>query len=165
MCANKNVDLSAAVVDYWQKLPYRTQPVRMAMLEQTRAAVRAGESPGRALLPFVLGDHAARIVAIALIDYLAINPSETRERDQRLDDTIDWIRRGLALNGAAVFSALLSLADDTVDDRLRTVRLIADLGAVEQVHCELAAERPGRADRFFEEWRDLLQLALQRKAA
>ena len=165
MCANNNVDLSAAVVDYWQKLPHRSQDARMAMLEQTRVSVHAGEAQSRALLPFVLGDHAARIVALALLDYLAVNLSETRERERRLDETIDWIRRGLALNGAAVFSALLSLADEAVDDRLRSVRLVADLEAVEQVHRELTGERAGRADRFFEEWRELLQLTLQRKAA
>lgn len=106
----------------------------------------------RAWVPVILGDHDFRIVHAATLAYLRARPASVDRLQRRVTDALDWIRRGLALERAAVFAALLELADDDVLARLRALR--GALRPDETARVWQYAVLPDDATRaFLDEWR------------
>ena len=157
LAAHTSGSLSSVLMQYWHERPRRTPAARMASLATVRARVRAGELPRRALAPFALGDDSAAIVASAVDEYVGGGPVSLERRALLLDEAYAWIRRGLALNRAAVFVSLLALPDEALEQRLRGLRLSLDIETVARVQRELRGEPAGAAARFFIDWQELLQ--------
>jgi hypothetical protein len=149
-------DLTPILVRYWQEMPHAKVDERAQWLDGTRARVRSGETTTRAFALHALGDVDEQIVFGAAFEYVAAHPVSIERRQAAVDDAADWIRRGLALNRGAVFAALLSLGDASVNGTLGGLRLSlthAEIGAV----CRHAVARPSRATRtFLAEWLALL---------
>jgi len=149
-------DLTTILVRYWQEMPQAAIDERARWLDATRARVRAGETTTRAFALQALGDVDEHIVFAATLEYVGAHPISIERRQAAVDDATDWIRRGLALNRAAVFAALLSLGDASVDEALGGLRLILTHAEIEVV-CRHAVARPSRATRtFLAEWLELL---------
>ena len=147
------IALTTALIDYWHRLPSRPGKERRLELENARRQVKARELAPRVLVPYALADHDDEVVYAATRDFVAVGADGSATR---VDDALQWIRRHLALNRGAVFAALLSLADEGVNERLAGLRLV--LGAdevatvcrnVEPGHCE-------RARVFLADWLELL---------
>jgi hypothetical protein len=159
-CASRGRDaapeLTPALSGYWLALPRRTEAERRGLLETVRARVRRGELAPRALVLFALGDHCVDIVATAAADYLAPCAVSIERRAALVDEALDWIRRRLALNRAAVFAALLALADADIDDRLRALRLQLDAAERDIVKRRADTGSVPGARLFVAEWEDLL---------
>lgn len=115
-------DTMPALLAWWGLLATSGLAERGGLLEQLRQRVRRGEATPRALLPAALGDTDASLVTAATSGYLGAGPVSVEWRAQAIDDALDWIRRGLALNAAGVFVALLRLQDEEVHARLRGLR-------------------------------------------
>ena len=147
------IALTTALIDYWHRLPSSPVKERRLELENARRRVKARELAPRVLVPYALADHDEEVVYVATRDFITHGADGSA---LRIDDALQWIRRRLALNRGAVFAALLSLADESVNERLAGLRLV--LGAdevatvcrnVEPRHCE-----PARA--FLADWLELL---------
>ena len=150
--------ITPVLIDYWQKLPAHTPAVRMQHLAEACDQVRNGCRSRQALVPFALGDADEEIVRVATTACLEFSAAGTHdERRVAIDDGIEWVRRGLALNRGAVFSALLGIGDSSIDERLAALRLTLSAEEVATVCRHLPAE-PGRATiRFLCQWVELLE--------
>jgi len=143
--------LSARLMSYWRTLGARSVVARRRDLDGTRVAVRAGAIDPEALVPFALGDIDHSIVLRATHAYL---DSAGGRRAAAVDEAIEWIRRRLALNRAAVFVALLSLGDAEVLGRLRALRLALDDDEFDAVR-RGADELPPCGAEFVQQWQAL----------
>jgi len=153
--------LTPVLMRYWHELPHRTPEHRRQLLDAIRARLRAGELTPRSLVPFVLGDAEEGIVATAVIDYLGTHPVSIHRRQAAIDELLDWVRRGLALNRAAVFSTLLGVADPVINDGLGGLRLTLTHPEIEAI-CRRAADKPSGLTRaFLGDWMLLLDAAEQ----
>jgi len=151
-----SADLTALLVRYWQALPHAAVDERTRWLAATHERVRAGEATTHAFVVHALGDADEGIVFAAAAHFVGAHPISIERRQAAVDEAAEWIRRGLALNRGAVFAALLSLADGSVDETLAGLRLILTHAEIEVV-CRHAAARPSRATRaFLAEWLELL---------
>ncbi len=156
MFRRASADLTPVLVQYWQALPHVAVEERTRWLAATIARVRTGETTTRAFVAHALGDMDEGIVFAAAAHYAGAHPISIERRQAAVGEAADWIRRGLALNRGAVFAALLSLGDASVDDTLAGLRLILTHAEIEVV-CRQAAARPSRATRtFLAEWLELL---------
>ena len=150
--------LTPALISYWHTLPARTVAERRQALHATRDAVRLAQCPSAALLPFALGDVDGEIVREATRAYVALHAgTPPGRRVTALEEAIDWIRRGLALNRGAVFAALLAEAEPWVDERLAAARLTTPIDDVAPLCRQLPARAQRTARRFLDEWRELLE--------
>mgnify|MGYP000143102866 CR=1 FL=1 len=70
-----------------------------------------------------------------------------------MGDALEWIRRGLALNRAAVFVALLQLEDAAVNERLAGLRGRLDALETAAVWQELEGRAGSPSGDFITEWR------------
>jgi hypothetical protein len=149
-------DLTPILVRYWQQLPHTATEERARWLHATRVRVRSGETTTRAFALHALGDFDEQIVFAAAFEYVSAHPVSIERRQAAVEEAADWIRRGLALNRGAVFAALLSLGDASVDEALGGLRLILTHAELDVV-CRHAAARPSRATQaFLAEWLELL---------
>ena len=154
-------ELTPVLMRYWHELPHRMPEHRRQLLDAIRARLRAGELTPRALVPFVLGDAEEGIVATAVIDYLGTHPASIERRQAAIDELLDWVRRGLALNRAAVFSTLLGVADPVINDGLGGLRLTLTHPEIEAI-CRRAADKPSGLTRaVLQDWLLLLDASGQ----
>jgi hypothetical protein len=110
---------------------------------------------------FALGDVDETLVCDAVTEFIGTHPVSVDRRRAAVEQAADWIRRGLALNRGAVFAALLSCGDASIDESLAGLRLILTQGEIEAV-CRHAVARPSRATRLFlADWLELLDAAAQ----
>jgi len=159
-----SADLTPVLVQYWQALPHAAVEERTRWLAATLARVRNGETTTRAIVAHALADADEGIVFAAAAHYAGAHPISIDRRQAAVGEAVDWIRRGLALNRGAVFAALLSLGDASVDEMLAGLRLILTHAEIEVV-CRQAAARPSRATRtFLAEWLELLDACEERDA-
>ena len=148
--------LTAALVVYWKQLPGRPPAERRAALETLRHAVRSGEAPPRALATVALGDPDAEIATAAASAYVNAWPMTIERRAAAVADVLEWIRRDLALDRAALFTALLSHGDPVVAEQLEGLRLTLTPDETTRVRHACAPAASAVVATFLEEWRQLL---------
>jgi hypothetical protein len=147
--------MTEALIDYWQALPAQSAALRQLRLEAAGARVRAGALGPEALVPFALADMDAEVVVEATLGYVR-SSSRDEVREAAVAEALEWIRRSLALNRGAVFSALLSLGDTAVNESLAGLRLGLQAEEVATV-CRFASATPCAATReFLRSWLELL---------
>jgi ABC-type nitrate/sulfonate/bicarbonate transport system substrate-binding protein len=120
--------------------------------------VRCGELGESACVTFALADPSADIVAAATAEYIGEHPSSIERRAARVAAAIDWIRRALPVNRAAVFATLLALHDEAVDTALRSVRLLLDQRETIAVRLQLADDTAPAVARFLQDWQEISDL-------
>lgn len=148
--------ITPALIDYWRKLPGRSAALRRSALDDLRRRVEAREQDPAVLIAFALGDVDEDVVFGATTSYLGAAHSATTVGTSIPGDTIEWVRRGLALNRGAVFAALLSRGDDDINSRLLPLRLALSADEIATV-CRRAAGKPCESSRaFLREWHELL---------
>jgi hypothetical protein len=148
--------ITPALIDYWQKLPALSVASRRRHVAETCRRVRAGELPVVALVPYALGDDDEDVVATAAAAFTGANESGAELRQSAIEDAIEWIRRGLALNRGAVFAALLAAGDAGVNERLAPHRLTLSAGEVVTVCRRVASDRRKATREFLRNWLELL---------
>ena len=146
-------ETSSALTRYWQELQSSSVTQRQWVATELRAAVRTGETTNRAWLPVALGETEAELVGQAVLGYLGVAPVSIERRELAIRDVLEWIRRGLALNRAAIFVALLQLEDPAVNERLAGLRgRLTGTEAMAVWHLLTAADGPLAGD-FIADWR------------
>ncbi len=152
--------VSNVLIGYWHRLPTLSCSVRREHLAAACNDVRCGTRPPESLVIFALGDVDDEVVGDATREYLeAGSRVSAHARAAATETAIEWIRRGLALNGGAVFHALLEQSDATIDERLAKLRLALPAKALETL-CQRFANAPTpRTARFLEQWRELVSAA------
>ncbi len=144
---------TAALMLYWRDLQSTDASQRRWIVEELRVAVRRGETTACAWLSVVLGETDPALVREAVLGYLGGTPVSVERRERAVDDALEWIRRGLALNRVAVFVALLRLEDSALNERLSGLR--GRLTAIETAavwnEFDAGAGTPG--GDFIAEWR------------
>jgi len=155
-CGRRGADrpMTSVLVAYWMYLARSTAAERASLLEELRKLVRAGETTPRAWAAVALGDCEFSIVRDAVSGYLGGGVASIERRARAAAEAIDWIRRGLSLNRAAVFTALLELGDEDTNEQLAGLRTrLADEEAIAVwqacAHVESEATRV-----FIAEWRE-----------
>ena len=155
-----------ALVDYWHELPSLSPAERRRALEATARAVRAGFRPASALLPAALGDPDGDVVRRATAHYVSSFAAASADaRLRAIDEAAEWIRRGLALNRAAVFLALFDLGDPAAEARLTPLRLTLPEADTAILWRELEADGSRRARELLADWRELLRESFEERAA
>lgn len=150
--------MTHALISYWQRLPDESPAVRRLKLAATCDDVRSGRRAASSLVPFALADVDDEIVSAATATYVECCTHGAPElRHLAVEDTLEWIRRGLALNRGAVFSALLHACGPVVNERLASLRLMLTEDEIATI-CRRLPANPGRiALRFLRAWRELLE--------
>jgi hypothetical protein len=148
--------ITPVLIDYWHRLPSSPVHQRRHIAHESCKRVREGRLPAEALLPFVLGDPDEDVVFAATSAYVGSKHLGLAARRSSMDDAIEWIRRGLALNRGAVFAALLAAGDPRINARLLPLRLTLGTEDVATVsrRVDHDARRPTR--KFLREWTELL---------
>ena len=153
--------VSARLLDYWRVTLPLPVAARRRALDAVCAAARRDAAVVAAVLPFALGDCDEEIVYRATLAHVGAFPRQAGLASTA--DAIEWVRRRLALNCAAVFAALLSLGDDHVLDRLLPLRSTLDADEVAAIRRRLGAECPEPARIFLRAWIDLLDQTCARR--
>ena len=153
--------VSARLLDYWRVALPLPVAARRRALDAVCTAARRDAAVVAAVLPFALGDCDEEIVYRATLAHIGAFPRQAGPASTA--DAIEWVRRRLALNCAAVFAALLSLGDDHVLDRLLPLRSTLDAEEVAAIRRRLGAECPEPARIFLRAWIDLLDQSCARR--
>ena len=148
--------LTAALVYYWTSLPVRPKSSRLRALAELRKEIESGDRPPTALLPFALGDADEDVVFAASSAWVAVRPDPSAAEAAAMD-AVEWVRRGLAINRGAVFAALLSRGDESLNGRLNGLRLGFSAGEVETICRHVARRRSAAAEAFLCDWHQLVQ--------
>ena len=149
--------VSNVLIGYWHRLPTEPCAVRRANLAVACRDVRSGALPKAALTVFALGDVDDEVVVTATHAYVeCAAPLTAAERAAAIDDVLEWIRRGLALNGGAIFSALLELDDPAIVERLAALRLGLRTQDLETVCRRFKSEPTAAVEGFLEDWAQLV---------
>jgi hypothetical protein len=153
--------ITPVLIDYWHRLPSSPVHQRRHNAHESCNRVREGRLPVDALLPYVLGDPDEDVVFAATSAYVGAPRDGAAARRLSIDDAIEWVRRGLALNRGAVFAALLAAGDPRINARLQPLRLTLGEEDVSTVcrRVDHDARRPTR--KFLREWTELLRAADQ----
>jgi hypothetical protein len=148
--------ITPVLIDYWHRLPSSPVHQRRHIAHESCKRVREGRLPAEALLPFVLGDPDEDVVFAATSAYVGAKRDGAAARRSSIDDAIEWVRRGLALNRGAVFAALLAAGDPRINARLLPLRLTLGTEDVATVsrRVDHDARRPTR--KFLRGWDELL---------
>jgi len=144
---------TAALMLYWRHLQSSDASQRQWIIEELRVAVRRGETTSRAWLSVALGETDSTLVREAVLGYLGGTPVSVERRERVVGDTLDWIRRGLALNRVAVFVALLQLEDDALNGRLAGLRGLLTATEAAAVWNALDASDGSPSGDLIAEWR------------
>ncbi len=147
--------LSVQLIDYWREQLARPVAERRRELDVVLARIRSGFAAGSALLPFALGDTDREIVFRATVAYVGGPSAHDANSPAAAEDAVEWVRRGLALNRAAVFAALLSLGDERVIEQLQPLRLVLSDAEIDAVRAGLDTELPAPAREFMHSWNEL----------
>lgn len=145
-----------ALIDYWHRLPSTPAQIRSQALQRTCQKVRAGELAPDALIPYALADSDEDVVCGAVSEYLDSNATRARTHGEPIDDTLEWIRRSLALNRGAVFAAILGRGDPALNERLAPLRLTLSADEVATVGRRAALRPSPHSRQFLRDWLDLL---------
>jgi hypothetical protein len=150
--------ITQLLISYWHRLPAESPAIRRLNLAATCDDVRSGRSAATALVPFALADVDEEIVFAATATYAESCANGAPDQRQcAIEDTLEWIRRDLAINRGAVFSAVLHTFGPIVNERLASQRLVLTEGEVATI-CRLLPARPcSNALRFLREWHELLE--------
>jgi hypothetical protein len=149
--------VSNVLIGYWHRLPTEPCATRRANLAAACRDVRSGALPKAALIVFALGDVDDEVVVTATRAYVeCAAPLTAGERAAALDDVIEWIRRGLALNGGAIFSALLDLGDPVIVERLAALRLGLRTQDLQTVCRRFKSGPTAAVEGFLDDWRQLV---------
>jgi hypothetical protein len=149
--------VSNVLIGYWQRLPTEPCAIRRANLAAACRDVRSGALTNAALTVFALGDVDDEVVLAATRAYVECATSRTAGgRAAAVDDVLEWIRRGLALNGGAIFSALLDLGDPVIQERLAALRLGLRTQDLETVCRRFKSDPTAAVEGFLEDWRQLV---------
>jgi hypothetical protein len=153
--------ITPVLIDYWHRLPSSPVHQRRHNAHESCNRVREGRLPVDALLPCVLGDPDEDVAAKTTSAYVGAPRDGAAARRLSIDDAIEWVRRGLALNRGAVFAALLAAGDPRINARLQPLRLTLGEEDVSTVcrRVDHDARRPTR--KFLREWTELLCAADQ----
>jgi len=148
--------ITPVLIDYWHRLPSSPVHQRRHHAHESCNRVREGRLPVEALLPFVLGDPDEDVVFAATSAYVGAPRDGAAARRLSIDDAIEWVRRGLALNRGAVFAALLAAGDPRINARLLPLRLTLGQDDVSTVcrRVDHDTRRPTR--KFLRDWTELL---------
>jgi hypothetical protein len=160
VCSGQTPAVSARLLDYWRVTLPLPVAARRRALDAVCAAVRCDATVVADVLPFALGDCDEEIVYRATLAHLGAFPRQAGLASTA--DAIEWVRRRLALNCAAVFAALLSLGDDHVLERLLPLRSTLDADEVAAIRRRLS-ECPEPARTFLRAWIDLLDQSCARR--
>ena len=144
--------MTPTLVAYWAHLTRSTPVQRMRLLDDLRGLIRAGDTTARAWAVVALGDHDFEIVRDAVLGFLGGVASVDR-RAQATEEAIDWIRRGLSLNCAAVFAALLARADESTVERLTGLRSRMSREEADAIWRACASVESEPTRTFVAEWR------------
>ena len=144
---------TAALLLYWRQLLLTCAAQRQWIVEAVRAAVRHGDTTARAWLPVALGDTDPALVRAAVLGYLGVTPVSVERRERAAGDTLEWIRRDLALNRSAVFVALLQLEDGAINERLAGLRGRLTATETAAVWDQFDASVATPSGDFIAEWR------------
>jgi hypothetical protein len=147
--------ITPVLIDYWQRLPGRPADSRRRSVEDCCRRVRAGELPAAALVTYALGDIDDEVVFAAATGFVRAARAAA-DAGSPVDDAIEWVRRGLALNRGAVFAALLSAGDASVNERLAAHRLTLSSGEVATVCRKIAGDGRKPTLAFLRNWVELL---------
>jgi len=148
--------MTHALISYWHRLPDDSATARRGRLEQTCEQVHSGGGNPQDLVPFALADVDDAIVSAATSAYLDAAAASPGKRLAAIEDSVEWIRRGLALNRGAIFAAVLAGGGATACERLAALRLTLSDAEVATV-CRLLPRKRGRATtRFLHRWLELL---------
>jgi len=150
--------LAPVLACYWRELPRCPEHERSQLFQRVRDRVRRGDLGESACVTFALADPSAAIVAAATAEYIGARPSSIERRAARIAAAIDWVRRALAINRAAVFATLLALHDEAVDAVLRSVCLLLDHREMAAVRLQLADDTTPSVARFLQDWQELIDL-------
>lgn len=145
--------VSRALVAYWRALPSAGRAERAGLLPLLREAVRRGATTSRAWTCVALGDPDFAIVREATLGYLGAPAVSLERREQCVSDVLDWIVRGLALDRAAAFAALVDLNDAVVLERLAGYRGRLSLDEAAGVWRAHAGTTSPVVREFVEQWR------------
>jgi len=150
--------MTSALISYWQRLPAESTAIRRCNLAALREDVREGRRPPEALVTVILGDIDDEIVHAATRAYLeACASSQVAHRAAAVDAAVEWVRRGLALNRGAVFTALLGTGDAVVHERLAALRLSLSADEVAVVCRQLPLAPAKSIVQFLHEWAELIE--------
>jgi hypothetical protein len=155
------VPLSVQLIDYWREQLARPVAARRRDLDVVLARIRSGAAAAPALLPFALGDTDREVVFRATVGYVGGPSAHDATSPAAAEDAVEWVRRGLALNRAAVFAALLSLGDERVIEQLRPLRLVLSDAEIDAVRTGLDADLPVPTQEFMHSWNELRGLPLR----
>ena len=144
---------TTALMLYWRGLQSTSAPQRRSIVEELRLAVQRGETTARVWLPVALGDTDPALVREAVLGYLGGTPVSVERRERAAGDTLDWIRRGLALNRVAVFVALLQLEDGALNERLAGLRGLLTATEATAVWNAFDASAGTTSGDFIAKWR------------
>jgi hypothetical protein len=157
--------LTTLLGDYWCLVAATPIDSRREWADSVRRRYRCGLLDASVLALIALGDTDDRLVHDATLDYVTQGPVSLEQREAAFDDSLDWLRRGLTLNRGAVFAALVSVGDESVLQRLATIRLTLSIDEIDVV-CRLLAGRARNLPRqFIGNWFELLNQAPVHEAA
>jgi hypothetical protein len=157
--------LSEQLLAYWRCQLTRPVALRRRALDAALGRIRSGVATAQSLIPFALGDTDEDVVFRATIAQLDPVHAGNERHPSAIEDAVEWIRRRLALNRAAVFAALLSLGDERVLEQLLPLRLVLDDAEFAAVRRRLGPERPASTGEFVREWVVLRGSTAQRASA
>lgn len=148
--------MTPALISYWHRLPADPVAARRRRLAETCENVSSGGARPEDLVPFALGDVDDAIVGAATAAYLDAARAGRGARQAAVEDALEWIRRGLAINRGAVFAALLGAGQAAACEGLSALRLVLSDAEVATV-CRLLPRARSRAtSRFLHQWLEML---------
>jgi hypothetical protein len=142
--------------EYWAWLRRGDRERRHVLVERLRRAIEQGRCGLRAWVPVILGETDFDLVRAAVRSYVYARPASLERLEQRIVDSVDWIRRGLALNRAAIFAAVLERADDDVLARLAGLRSALTDAEARAVCNACAGVRDEATREFLDDWRAII---------
>ena len=152
--------IGEALANYWRMVGLTDAASRARMLRALRDDIAAGHTTVRACVPVALGDPDFQVVRDAALVYVGGFPASVDRRSHVVDEVVDWIVRGLALDRVALCCALLERADATCLDRLARVRVRLEVQEAEIVFAVLRdRDLDAEVATFVEEWRSTTRAA------
>ena len=154
--------VSTRLVAYWRDTLPLPVAARRRALDAVCTRARRDATALDDMLPFALGDPDEEVVYGATLAHVGAYPPRATAHAATAD-AIEWVRRRLAINCAAVFSALLSLGDESVLEALLPLRSTLRGDEVAAVRRRIGCECPEPARAFLETWVELLDQSAGRR--
>ena len=146
--------VSTRLISYWRNMLPLPVAARRRALDIVCAHARRDAAAVSDLLPFALGDPDEDVVYRATLAHVGAFPPH-HEAPAAAADAIEWVRRRLAVNCAAVFAALLALGNERILDALLPLRSVLGTEEVAAVRRRVGSACPAPARAFLETWIEL----------